>query len=201
MVEITKITVEKLNSENYFTWKYKMELLRIKENLWNIIDEVKPELKDDGSNKTEVDAWKRKDNQTRSIIGLLVEDSQLYLIRTKRTARATWLALKDYHEKDTLGNKVSLMRRICSSRMDETGNIETHISELTDLFQRLVDLGEEQLSEKWMVAMILSSLPRSYDTLVTALEARSEADITMPLVKSKLINEYNRRKEIDGESK
>jgi len=84
--------------------------------------------------------------------------------------------------------------------MDETGNMETHISELTNLFQRLVDLGEEQLSERWMVAMILSSLPRSYDTLVTALEARSEADITMPLVKSKLINEYNRRKKIDGNS-
>lgn len=50
--------------------------------------------------------------------------------------------------KRTLGNKVSLMRRICSSKMDDTGNMETHIFELMNLFQRLVDLGEKQLSER-----------------------------------------------------
>lgn len=48
--------------------------------------------------------------------------------------------------------------------------------------------------------MILSSLPRSYDGLVTALEARSEADLTIFLIKSKLIDEYNRRKEINSSS-
>lgn len=89
------------------------------------------------------------------------------------------------------------MRKICNTKMDETGNMETHISELTNLFQRLVDFGEEQLSETWMIAIVLSSLPRSYDALVTALEARSETDLTMSLIKPKLIDKYNRRKKID----
>jgi len=43
--------------------------------------------------------------------------------------------------------------------------------------------------------MILSSVLRSYDTLVTAFEARPEADLTIPLIKSKLIDDYNRWKE------
>lgn len=195
MADTTKITIAKLNSENYFTWKYKMELLLIKENLWSILNERKPELDANSSNQRDVTDWQRRDDQARSIIGLLVEDSQLCHIRTKTTASATWSALKEYHEKNTLSNKVSLMRRICSSKMDEKGSMESHISELTNLFQKLVDLGEEQLSEKWMVAMVLSSLPRSYDALVTALEARPEVDLTISLIKSKLIDEYNRRKE------
>ena len=43
--------------------------------------------------------------------------------------------------------------------------------------------------------MILSSVLRSYETLVTAFEARLEADLTIPLIKSKLIDDYNRWKE------
>lgn len=42
--------------------------------------------------------------------------------------------------------------------------------------------------------MILSSLPSSYSTLVTALETRPEEDLTFSLVESKLIGEYQRRK-------
>lgn len=40
------------------------------------------------------------------------------------------------------------MRRICSSKMDEERNMENHISELTKVFQRLINHSEEQLSEK-----------------------------------------------------
>ncbi|KAF2880266.1 hypothetical protein ILUMI_25914 [Ignelater luminosus] len=82
--------------------------------------------------------------------------------------------------------------------MNENGNMKDPITELINLFQKLTDIGEEKLSKKWTVAMILSSLPRSYDTLITALETRPEADITLSLVKSKLINEYNRRKKADN---
>ncbi|XP_018402095.1 PREDICTED: uncharacterized protein LOC108779224 [Cyphomyrmex costatus] len=195
MTDITKTAIAKLSVENYFTWKYKMELLLIKENLWSVLSETKPKCQDGtNSNIGIVTDWQRRDDQARSVIGLLVEDSQLHLIRTKMSARDTWTALKEYYEKDSLGNKVNLMRRICSSKLNEDGNMEKHICELTDLFQKLVDLSQEQLSEKWTVAMILSSLPRSYDTLVTALEAKPEADLTISLVKSKLIDEYSRRK-------
>lgn len=89
MADTTKITIAKLNSENYFTWKYKLELLLIKENLYSILNETKPELDANSSNQREVADWQRRDDQARSIIGLLVEDNQLCHIRTKTTASAT----------------------------------------------------------------------------------------------------------------
>ncbi|GJQ75223.1 hypothetical protein Trydic_g9823 [Trypoxylus dichotomus] len=79
--------------------------------------------------------------------------------------------------------------------MSEDGNIEHHITELTNLFQKLTDLGEKQLSESWSVVMVLSGLPRSYDTLVTVLETRPETNFTLSLVQSKLVGEYQRCKE------
>ncbi|KXJ78035.1 hypothetical protein RP20_CCG005822 [Aedes albopictus] len=48
--------------------------------------------------------------------------------------------------------------------------------------------------------MILRSLPDSYSSLVTALESRPDADLTLQLVKSKLLDEYERRKDRSGGS-
>ena len=42
---------------------------------------------------------------------------------------------------------------------------------------------------------MLSSLPDSYGTLITALETRPEEDLTKELVKNKLLEEYSRRME------
>lgn len=43
-------------------------------------------------------------------------------------------------------------------------------------------------------AILLGSLPESYETFVTALESRSENELSTQFVKSKLIDEHKRRK-------
>lgn len=194
MVDNVRTTIVKLNNENYFTWKFRMELLLIKDDVWHVVEKSAPVLSSDRSNQSAIDAWKKCDDKARATIGLLVEDNQLNHIRNKATAKQWWKALKDHHEKSTLSNKVILMRKICHAKMEEDGNMEAHIDDLTGLFQKLVALGETQLSDSWTVAMILSSLPASYSTLVTALETRPEEDLTLSLVQSKLIGEYQRRK-------
>lgn len=40
--------------------------------------------------------------------------------------------------------------------------------------------------------MVLSRLPRNYDTLLTALEARPKIDVTLSNVLPKLVDEYQR---------
>lgn len=194
MAESNRVFVTKLNNDNYFMWKYKMELLLMKEKLWSVLSEVKPEPTADNDNATAITDWQTRDDQARAWIGLSVEDHQLCHIRNKTTAKDVWAALRTFHERDSMTNKMSIIRRICGSKMSEGGNVEEHLNELTNLFQKLGDLGEEQLSTSWHVGVIVSSLPRSYDNLNVALEARPEADVTLSLVQSKLITEYQRRK-------
>lgn len=194
MADNVKTSIVKLNNENYFTWKFRVELLLIKDDVWHVVEKPTPVLLTDRSNQSAVDAWKKCDDKARATIGLLVEDNQLNHLRNKPTAKLWWDALKNHHERNTLSNKVILMRKICCAKLDEGGDMEAHIYELSGLFQRLVALGETQLSDSWTVAMILSSLPESYNTLATALEIRPEEDLTLALVESKLIGEYQRRK-------
>src|SRR6218665_1493064 len=71
--------IENLNNQNYQTWKFKMELLLIKEDLWETVTKEIPDL---------VTAeWHTKDAKARAIIGLQVADNQLHLIRKQTTAK------------------------------------------------------------------------------------------------------------------
>lgn len=187
MAEGTKVLVTKLNNNNYQLWKFKMELLLLKEDQWHVIQNQKPD------NVAEAE-WKKLDGKARATIGLLIEDNQVTHIRNTKTAKEAWEALKAYHEKATLTSKVFILKKLCRMNLSEDGNVETHIESMMDLVQELTSLGEE-LKDHLVVAFLLCSLPDSYSPLVSALEGRPESDLTLEMVKGKLIQEYRRRTE------
>lgn len=210
MAEHWRTAFTKLNGENYFTWKFKMEMYLRKEKLWTAItspipavpaadDEgVTPQMIADAERK-EAEFYE-KDEAALALIALCVEDTQLVHFRNQTTAKAAWAALKTYYERNTLGNKIRIMRQITDLKLAENGNMEQHLAKLTDLFQKLTDLGETQFNDSWQVAITLSSLPPSYDTLVQAFEVREDGDLTLSLIHSKLTQEYLKRTGKMGES-
>ncbi|KMQ86061.1 retrovirus-related pol polyprotein from transposon tnt 1-94 [Lasius niger] len=185
MAETTRIAITKLNNNNYQIWKYKMELLLIKEDLWDVVSNAEPaEVSED---------WQKRDNKARATIGLLVEDNQLLHVRNATTAKQAWDALKAYHEKSSLSSKVFLLKSIVNHKLQEGGDMEEQLNAILELADKLTALGE-RIVDSLLIAIILGSLPESYSTLVTALESRAEDTLTLALVKGKLIDEYKRRK-------
>lgn len=179
-------SIEKLNDSNYQNWKYRMELLLIREELLDIVLQSKPE--------EPTEEWKLKDGKARAFIGLNVDNNQLSHVRKSESAHETWEALRNYHEKASLSNKIHLLKKICSSKLTRNGNMSNHLNEITSLVDRLGALGED-LTEHLVIAMILSSLPDSYDGLITALEGRPEDELRLEFVKGRLLDEWRRRKE------
>src|SRR3984885_14576424 len=184
MTNTNTVKILKLNNRNYQTWKFKVELLLVKEDLWDTISKETPD--------PVTDAWKTKDGKARASIGLLVEDNQLHIIRKQTTAKGSWEELRKYHQKATLSSKVNLLKKLCALRLTEHGDMANHLAEMENVTDQLTSLGET-LAEHLMVAFFLSSLPDSYATLITALESRPEEDLTVELVKNKLLEEYSRR--------
>lgn len=181
----TKIQITKLNNKNYHNWKFKMELLLIKEKVWNTISEAAP--------TTLTTDWIDKNNTARVLIGLNVEDTQLSYVRNQTSAKGAWDALKNIYENDSVVNLVTLIREMYATKMDEGDDLQIHLDKVTNLFEKINDLGEK-LSDMMKIGIILSSLPISWSTLVTALEVRKKEELTMPLVLSKLSDEEIRRK-------
>lgn len=192
-MESKNLIIEKLTNNNYFTWKYQMELVLVKEELWDVLIGEAP------TTVRALSLWNKKDAKARATIGLSVQKDQLVHIRDKSTALQTWIALKNALEKDTLTNRVSLYKRIAMHRMKDTSKMEDHINELVSLFQKLSDLGE-QATDQWKIGMLFASLPKKYSTLITALEARNESDLTWSLAFTKILDEHQRQTEGDEET-
>lgn len=184
-MDILRTTFAKLNENNYHLWKYKLELILRKEGVWKCVVDPVP--------NTPNEMWRKSNEDAIVIIGLSVEDSQLMLIKKAKTAHDAWIILKSHFEKDTLGSSVRIMRQICGMKYTMESNISEHIMEMKLLFEKLEAIGEK-FSERWLVAMLLSSLPPSFDMLVTALEARKVEELTMKTVEACLIEECERHK-------
>ncbi|GBN76739.1 Retrovirus-related Pol polyprotein from transposon TNT 1-94 [Araneus ventricosus] len=182
--------IVKLNANNYSVWKFKMEMILIKEDLFHLIEDDTPSQPDE--------KYIKKDRQARAIINLCIEDSQIIHIKYETTAKATWNKLKTIHERSNLSSKLFLLRKLYATKMSEDGNMNEHIAQMLELIDKLKAVGEE-IKDDHIAALLLVSVPKSYDTLITALEARPENELTPELIKNKLTDEYNRRKEQDSD--
>lgn len=186
----SRYSITKLDGENYLNWRFKMEMLLKEKKVWLVISQSKPD--------PVTTAWTENDEKAFTTIALTIEDSQIQHIRNCTTAVDAWNALKEVHEKDTHSNRVRLLRLIMKEHLEEGGDAEAHVNRMNELFQKLLALGTELKPEFFMCATLLATLPSSYDPLVTALEARNEIELTSPYVRSKIIEEYKRRKERDS---
>lgn len=183
----------KLNNTNYYSWKFKMEMILIKEDVWETV--TTPAV-DVPIGTRAVNAWRKNDRKAKALIGLNVEDDQLVYIRNCATARDAWQELKKAHEKGTIVNKVLLFKKISQKRLKEGGNLPRHINDLNEMFQQLIDISGD-MAQEWKVGILLGSLPKSYDNLITALEVRPEAELTWSLVQSKLIDQYYKLEQVE----
>uniref|UniRef100_A0A8D8DKG1 (northern house mosquito) hypothetical protein n=1 Tax=Culex pipiens TaxID=7175 RepID=A0A8D8DKG1_CULPI len=129
-----RIGVVKLNGTNYCSWKRKVEFLLIRDDLWRYVVGTKPVpwraavgSGSDGAagadqvvlNAAEIEAWDIGDQKARATIGLLMEDTQLSLIKNATTAKLCWNALKDHFETVTLTSKVVLLKRLCGMQYSD----------------------------------------------------------------------------------
>lgn len=187
-MESNNIRINKLTNGNWPTWKYKVELLLLKDGLQDVVSRARNNDEDEAT-------WNKKDGQAKAIIGLSLEDSQLIHVRKLKTAKEYWDALKQYHEQCTVTSKVFILKKLCRSVMQENGNMEEHIASMLDLVDQYHSQEANALPDSLVVALILSSLPESYSTMITALESRKDDELTINLVKNKLIHEFRRRNE------
>lgn len=187
--ESVRLNVPMLNGGNYIFWKTKLRAIFVRDDLWNIVSVSKPE-KADGD-------WQKKNNKAMAYITLSVEDSQLIHFAHLNDAFDAWQVLSKKYERSTFGSRLYLRRKLYGIKY-RSGPMNSHIDSIMELVGLLRGSGRP-LENDEIVAVLLVSLPEAYSGLVTALEGRDEADLTVEYVTGKMIDEYQRRVEA-GES-
>lgn len=184
--------IEKLNNKNYHHWALRMKVFLTKEDCWaSIVSECPPAT--DAAGKT---AWEAKSAKAHQFIILSCSNDQLVLVDETSTAKEAWDKLKSYHQKSTLSVKVRLLRRICKAELPRNGDMEKHLLEMSEAISQLRDSGYK-LADDIAKYLVLSSVnEEEYGSLITALEGREENTLTLEVIKNKLLEEYEKRKEV-----
>ncbi|CAB0007860.1 unnamed protein product, partial [Nesidiocoris tenuis] len=174
--------IEKLaGMENYNNWKFSMKMYLIHEQLWECVQ------------GTENNA--AKDQIALAKICLSVLPTTFVHVRNAKTSTEAWENLRKAYEDRGLLRRLTLLRKLFSIKLEQYGSMETYVSEIMSLSQKLQDI-DSALEDEFIGVLMLNGLTSNYDPMIMALE-NSGIQITSELVKAKLLQEDSK---IVGES-
>ena len=193
----SELIVDKFDGSNFHIWKYKMMVYLKGKELWEVVEKSIDDLatgKTTDEKDKSISNLKNKDNRAFMAITMSLSDGQIILLQSKaiETAKNAWELLLETFEKKSLMNKLYLKRKLMTTTMREGDDIELHLNCLISIATQLECIGSK-IDEEDLVITILSSLPDTYKTICTTLEAKGS--VSLEDLKSILMNDDLKRKE------
>jgi len=122
--------------------------------------------------KKELKLWKQGEAIVKQQIATTIPDSLFMKIRGKTTALEIWNTLKKEFQNKSKMVSVDLRRRLQQERCADKGDVRSHFAKLRTMREDLASMGSPP-GEDEFYAIILGSLPSSYDPYISALNATS----------------------------
>ena len=189
--ELKTVAIVPLNGRNYPTWKVQCRMALVRDGLWGIVNGSETAPSDEEADHL-AKFVARRDRALATIV-LTVEPSLLYLIGDPEDPVVVWKKLQDQFQKKTWANKLALRRRLHSLQLKDGDSVQDHIKAMIELFNELTIVGDV-IDEEDRVVYLLASLPDSFSTLVTALEANEEVP-KMEVVTERILHVERKQKE------
>jgi transposase InsO family protein len=158
-MDLEKVIVEKLGTDNYHTWAQRMKFALILKGWWKAVE---------GQDESETNSAK-----ALAAIGLAVEKHHLPIISKCQDAKEAWESLKATYEAKSNARKLQLKRELNHLRKEPSEPLTTYFSRATDIRDQLLSAGQEVPDDE-IVLTILSGLPSEYDMVVTVLTTGNE---------------------------
>ena len=124
--------------------------------------------------------------------GIIIDPKCLYLIGDPQCPIAVWKKVQSVFQKETWANKLRLRKRLYNLKLADSGDMKSHLKEFIEIFDELAVINDAVEAEHKVISL-LATLPDSYSTLVTALEA-SQTVPTWDIVAEKLLHEEHKLK-------
>lgn len=86
------------------------------------------------------------------------------------SAEEAWSTLKKHFERETLANKLFLKKTYLRCEMKHGANMDSHLKWMKELTDQLATVGSP-IADEDQIVTLSGSLPRAYNTTVTALES------------------------------
>lgn len=136
------------------------------------------------------EAWLTNDAKALGIIAQGVELQHQTKIRTATRAMEAWATLREFYNRTTLHNRVTMTRRLHDFKMEDGSTMAAHLDAFDELVVGLQTMGEP-VDEARQMVVLLSSLPSEYELITSIME--NSKDITLIEIKEKLLKEHERQ--------
>ena len=156
--EDTAFKIEKLSGDDFHSWKFQMKMYLIGKDLWDII--TGDETLNAQASAQEQRKFRKRENMALATVCLSVTTSLQIYVRSANTAIEAWDNL--------LSQKIFYRRKLYSARMKKDMKMIDHVNYVKTLAEHL-EAVDDNISEKDLVIILISSLPDEYNYLITAL--------------------------------
>jgi hypothetical protein len=128
------------------------------------------QVKLEGEWKKDLKEWKQGEAIAKQQIASTIPDSLFPKIRSNGSAFKIWKALEDHFQKRSQMVAIDLRRRIQNQRCGDKDDLVAHLATLRTMREDLAAMGQK-LEDSDFYAIIMGSLPGSYDPYISAVNA------------------------------
>jgi len=160
-IDIKNLNIQKLkDTEGYPTWKARLSIALRAMSLWGIVDGTRS--KDEVADKPEELAKWTKDND-RAMFFIMASISDEVLMNLNHSSvKELWDSILSAYGIAKEEKVYHVYHRIITRKMSSSDNTSDHIAKYKTMFQQ-VEAMDEKLSERFKIAVLLVSLPESYN--------------------------------------
>uniref|UniRef100_A0A2N9EUJ4 CCHC-type domain-containing protein n=1 Tax=Fagus sylvatica TaxID=28930 RepID=A0A2N9EUJ4_FAGSY len=178
---------------NFGLWQRRVKDLLVQQGLVKALygKTKKPEKMTD-------DEWEELDMKAVSTIRLLLADEVMYDVMEENSTAGIWLNLEKRYMSKSLTNKLHLKQNLYGLKMTKGADLRQHINTFKQIISDMLRI-DIKFEDEDKAMMLLTSLPASYEHLVTILLFGKET-LELEEVSGALLDHYQRKHKDSAES-
>lgn len=189
----TKITgIPLFDGTNFNNWRFRVEMALDEKNLSEYIKKDYLTLLAAATNQKDQERVTANEKKCKNIIVQSVHDCQLENIKDKDTAKAMVDGLTNIYERKSISTKLLLKRELLLMKYQKSDDMKDHLVKFDTKIRELKSAGAK-MEEEDIVVHLLLTLPDTYDNLITAIGTMDQNKVTLEIVKSHVLDEYNKK--------
>src|SRR5258708_3982087 len=157
--------------DNYKTWRIQMRSVLFESDLVGYIEKPLTEHLNATTDEKEQQKHKKHDQRALGQMQMRCSAWALTFIENAATAREAWETFRKNFQATSVSSKIFIKKEFYSTKLGDNDDIDEHIHKLRHLYQDLRITGFI-LPESEFTSVILMSLPPSWDTFVTSIDAK-----------------------------
>lgn len=168
------------NGEKFSVWKFRMRGLFEEKDLLRVIDDVPPQ-------RVSAD-WEKANRAARNLIIEYLSDSLLSFVKPELTAKEILDNMSSLYERKSFATQMVLRTQLSQLKLSADTTLIKHFIRFDEIIEQLLAAGAT-IEEPERIIYLLLTLPNSYSGIITALETLSDNELSLPFVKTRLLDQ------------